>query len=100
MQRVRQAVPWHCSLFAAGDVALLQVVLNFDAPRSLDTYVHRIGRTARAGAGGVAVSLIGDEDRALIKEVVKQGKVQLKQRLVPQQVRPVHQLYRNARLCG
>jgi superfamily II DNA helicase RecQ len=63
------------------------VVLNFDAPRSLETYLHRIGRTARAGESGVAVSLIGDEDRALLKEVVKKGRVTLKQRVVPPQVR-------------
>jgi hypothetical protein len=64
-----------------------QVVLNFDAPRTLETYLHRIGRTARAGESGVAVSLIGDEDRVLLKEVVKKGRVMLKQRVVPPQVR-------------
>jgi superfamily II DNA/RNA helicase len=64
-----------------------QVVLNFDAPRTLETYLHRIGRTARAGESGVAVSLISDEDRALVKEVVKKGRVTLKQRAVPPQVR-------------
>jgi hypothetical protein len=68
-------------------VCCVQVVLNFDAPRSLETYLHRIGRTARAGESGVAVSMIGDEDRALLKEVVKKGKVTLKQRVVPPQVR-------------
>ncbi|KAF6261994.1 P-loop containing nucleoside triphosphate hydrolase protein [Scenedesmus sp. NREL 46B-D3] len=67
------------------DILGVQVVLNFDAPRSLETYLHRIGRTARAGESGVAVSLIGDEDRALLKEVVKKGRVTLKQRVVPPQ---------------
>jgi ATP-dependent RNA helicase DDX27 len=62
------------------------VVINFDAPRTLETYLHRIGRTARAGASGAAVTFIEDGDRALIKEVVKKGKVALKQRLLPQQV--------------
>eukprot|EP00878_Enallax_costatus_P005816 GHUV01006103.1.p1 GENE.GHUV01006103.1~~GHUV01006103.1.p1 ORF type:complete len:892 (+),score=345.95 GHUV01006103.1:153-2828(+) len=65
------------------DILGVQVVLNFDAPRTLETYLHRIGRTARAGAQGVAVTLVGDDDRVLLKEVVKKGKVQLKQRLVP-----------------
>jgi ATP-dependent RNA helicase DDX27 len=68
------------------------VVINFDAPRTLETYLHRIGRTARAGAEGVAVTLISDEDRQLLKEVVKKGKVNLKQRLVPQQVRRLARL--------
>lgn len=62
-------------------------MLNFDAPRTLETYLHRIGRTARAGESGVAVSLISDEDRALLKDVVKKGRVTLKQRVVPPQVR-------------
>jgi superfamily II DNA/RNA helicase len=40
------------------DIALLPVVVNFDLPRSAVDHVHRIGRTGRAGAGGVAVSLV------------------------------------------
>lgn len=66
-----------------------QVVLNYDAPRNLETYLHRVGRTARAGSEGLAVSLVTDDERNLLKSVVKQGRVQLKQRVVPQQVRAV-----------
>ncbi len=40
------------------DVAELPVVVNFDLPRSTDDYTHRIGRTARAGESGVAVSFV------------------------------------------
>lgn len=40
------------------DVAGLEVVVNFDLPRSPDDYVHRIGRTGRAGAAGLAVSFV------------------------------------------
>jgi superfamily II DNA/RNA helicase len=40
------------------DVVQLPVVVNFDLPRSATTYTHRIGRTGRAGAQGVAVSFI------------------------------------------
>lgn len=64
----------------------LQVVLNYDAPRNLETYLHRVGRTARAGLEGLAVSLVTDDDRGLLKSVVKQGRVTLKQRVVPHQV--------------
>eukprot|EP00877_Chromochloris_zofingiensis_P007931 jgi/Chrzof1/3391/Cz12g23200.t1 len=67
------------------DIIGVQVVVNYDAPRTFETYLHRIGRTARAGAQGQAVTLIEDGDRVLLKDVVKKGKVQLKQRLVPQQ---------------
>jgi ATP-dependent RNA helicase DDX27 len=47
----------------------LQVVVNFDAARTLETHLHRIGRTARAGASGLAVTFVEDGDRALLKEV-------------------------------
>ncbi|MCB2609648.1 C-terminal helicase domain-containing protein, partial [Listeria monocytogenes] len=40
------------------DVEGLDLVINFDMPRSGDEYVHRIGRTGRAGAEGLAISLI------------------------------------------
>jgi ATP-dependent RNA helicase RhlE len=38
-------------------------VINFDLPNVPETYVHRIGRTARAGAEGVALSLCDQEER-------------------------------------
>lgn len=44
------------------DVDALDFVLNFELPDDSATYVHRIGRTARAGRKGVAVSLVGFED--------------------------------------
>ncbi len=40
------------------DIAGLELVLNYDLPRSADDYVHRIGRTGRAGKAGLAISLV------------------------------------------
>jgi superfamily II DNA/RNA helicase len=40
------------------DIVQLPVVVNYDLPRSADDYVHRIGRTGRAGEGGLAISLV------------------------------------------
>jgi ATP-dependent RNA helicase RhlB len=37
-------------------------VINFNLPQEPENYVHRIGRTGRAGASGTAISLIGEED--------------------------------------
>ena len=37
--------------------------VNYDVPREAEDYVHRIGRTARAGAGGSAVTLVGERDQ-------------------------------------
>jgi ATP-dependent RNA helicase RhlE len=46
------------------DIDKLPYVVNYDLPRSPNDYIHRIGRTARAGTNGVAVSFIGHEDKA------------------------------------
>ncbi len=46
------------------DIAQLPVVVNFDLPRSAVDYTHRIGRTGRAGAGGLAVSFVSMDTQA------------------------------------
>ena len=46
------------------DIDKLPHVVNYDLPRSPNDYIHRIGRTARAGAKGVAISFIGNEDKS------------------------------------
>ncbi len=51
------------------DILGVEAVINYDSPPNLASYLHRIGRTARAGRQGRAVSLIEDADRALVKEV-------------------------------
>lgn len=43
----------------------------------------RVGRTARAGRGGVSVSLAGEQERGLVKEIIKQAKNPVKNRLIP-----------------
>ena len=51
------------------DIPLVQTVVNYEMPRQPQTYVHRVGRTARAGRGGRAVTLIGESRRLVMKEV-------------------------------
>ncbi|MDE1146028.1 MAG: DEAD/DEAH box helicase [Azospirillaceae bacterium] len=54
------------------DVDGVTHVVNFDLPNEPETYVHRIGRTARAGASGVAVSLCADgEEKGFLKDIEK-----------------------------
>ena len=53
------------------DITGVQAVVNFEMPSQVDTYVHRIGRTARAGRGGKSCTLIGEGRRYLMKEVIK-----------------------------
>ena len=53
------------------DIKQLPHVVNFDMPETTETYTHRIGRTGRAGASGVAVSFATSEDRDMIKPLFK-----------------------------
>lgn len=45
------------------DIDDIAMVVNYDVPHDSEDYVHRIGRTARAGAGGTALTLVGDRDK-------------------------------------
>jgi ATP-dependent RNA helicase RhlE len=53
------------------DVDGISHVVNFDLPNVPETYVHRIGRTARAGADGVAISLCAGEEMAYLRDIEK-----------------------------
>jgi ATP-dependent RNA helicase RhlE len=57
------------------DIAQLPVVLNYDLPRSATDYTHRIGRTGRAGATGLAVSFISAESHANFHTIEKRLKL-------------------------
>ncbi len=51
------------------DVATITHVINYDLPKVAEDYVHRIGRTGRAGASGQAVSLVGREDLIALRRI-------------------------------
>jgi ATP-dependent RNA helicase RhlE len=51
------------------DVEAVSHVINFDLPNIPESYVHRIGRTARAGAGGVAISFCDAEERPYLRSI-------------------------------
>ncbi|ORX81507.1 DEAD-domain-containing protein [Anaeromyces robustus] len=51
------------------DIENVQVVINYDIPASPVDYIHRIGRTARAGRGGISLSLITEHDIELIQNI-------------------------------
>ncbi len=51
------------------DIDDISHVVNYEIPNVPETYVHRIGRTARAGAAGVAISLCAPEERAFVRDI-------------------------------
>ncbi|ONM22828.1 DEAD-box ATP-dependent RNA helicase 28 [Zea mays] len=53
------------------DIVGVQTVINFACPRDVKTYLHRVGRTARAGREGYAVTFVTDDDRCLLKAILK-----------------------------
>lgn len=53
------------------DIDKLQHVINFDVPNIPETYVHRIGRTGRAGEEGLAISICEPEENAYVKDIQK-----------------------------
>ena len=59
------------------DIAELPAVINYDLPHSPEDYVHRIGRTGRAGASGMALSLMVDHDQKALAEIEKLTKRKL-----------------------
>ncbi|EZA60045.1 hypothetical protein DMN91_008506 [Ooceraea biroi] len=65
------------------DISGIKTVINFMMPPSLQHYIHRVGRTARAGRSGVSVSLVGEQERSLVKDVIKEAKNPVKKRIIP-----------------
>lgn len=58
------------------DIKGVDSVINYEAPQSLEIYVHRVGRTARAGRRGTALTLAAEPDRKVVKAAVRAGKAQ------------------------
>ena len=60
------------------DIDQLPFVINFDLPNIPETYVHRIGRTGRAGNGGIAISFCSNDEHTYWKDIQKLIKVDVK----------------------
>ncbi|WP_158045796.1 DEAD/DEAH box helicase [Skermanella pratensis] len=59
------------------DIDGITHVINYDLPNVPESYVHRIGRTARAGTSGIAISFCDSEERAYLKDIEKLIKVRI-----------------------
>ena len=71
------------------DIAELPCVFNYELPYSPEDYVHRIGRTGRAGASGLAVSLVSHEEERLLAGIERFIKRELKVTPLPEPERLV-----------
>jgi ATP-dependent RNA helicase RhlE len=60
------------------DVDGITHVINFELPNEPESYVHRIGRTARAGASGVALSFCDAEERGLLRDIERLTRIPVK----------------------
>lgn len=64
-------------------------VINYDLPRTADVYIHRIGRTARAGKKGNAISIVEAHDQAMMDRIIRYIQEDVKERFV-KELRPTH----------
>ncbi|MCL2143137.1 MAG: DEAD/DEAH box helicase [Methanomassiliicoccaceae archaeon] len=66
------------------DIDDIAYVINYDVPEEVDTYVHRIGRTGRAGKEGIAVSFVTSEEEYIIREIIAYTGMEITLRDVPE----------------
>lgn len=71
------------------DVPDVSHVINYDMPRTADIYLHRIGRTGRAGKKGTAISLVEAHDIAMVPKVERYTGEALKRRVI-EELKPKH----------
>ena len=65
------------------DIPLLGAVVNFDLPRAPSDYIHRIGRTGRAGESGIAVTFVDHETEGHLRLIEKKNRLILTRQQVP-----------------
>ncbi|KAF8158306.1 P-loop containing nucleoside triphosphate hydrolase protein [Crassisporium funariophilum] len=70
------------------DIKNVETVINYDMPTQLAQYMHRVGRTARAGKKGRSVTLVGEADRKMLKAAIKHstGEDQVRHRVIPAEI--------------
>lgn len=65
------------------DIPSLGCVIQYEPPEEVENYIHRAGRTGRAGASGVAISLVNKGERYTLEKIAKQYSIPLEERTIP-----------------
>lgn len=68
------------------DISGVKTVINFIMPITTEHYIHRVGRTARAGRAGISVSLAGEQERKIVKDIIKNAVNSVKNRIIPPEI--------------
>jgi len=66
------------------DIDDISYVINYDMPEDVDNYIHRIGRTGRAGKEGIAISFVTSEEEHFIREFELRTEMSIEKREVPE----------------
>ena len=73
------------------DIADVDAIINYDVPQNADDYIHRIGRTARAGRTGIALTLVSKDEMHRFNNIKKQNpsKIALKELPTPREINEI-----------
>ncbi len=78
------------------DIKNVTHVYNYDVPRTSEEYVHRVGRTARAGKKGIAISIVSSNDYENFSNVLMDDSIKIEEKPIPE-VEKVEAFFKNAR---
>jgi ATP-dependent RNA helicase DeaD len=65
------------------DIPSLSHVIQYEPPEEMEAYIHRAGRTGRAGASGIAISLVNKGERFTLEKIAKEYNIPMQERTIP-----------------